>query len=244
MLASGARCGTGMRTSRSAAIATLGLALIGGCGDAGPTATPNDPAPTTEPSDTSTVTTGATTGASSTTPASPTTAGSVPDAVPDATSGPTGITIGFDELLDAPDDLIDRPFRVAVRAFFVEQCPPPGTTPAAPCSLSLFVTEPERDHLVYADRTNAIPVFDDAGRVSCQVGGGVTTACPGWTHAALYELTGTAERSSAAPGIELHVTDARLLDEASARRTSSHDRARQLDDRPSARPMPDETTRR
>jgi hypothetical protein len=266
MVAGGARCGDGMRTSRSAAVATLGLALIGGCGGSGPDSTSDAPALTTDPapatsivastgtssvastgtsSATSTGTSSATsTGTSSVTSTGTSTGGAAdPDPTGEVGTSPSAsdeTTIGFDELRDAPDDLIGRSFRVVVRAFFVEQCPPPGTTPAAPCSLSLFVTEPERDHLVYADRTTAIPVFDAAGRVSCQVGDGVTTACAGWTQAALYELIGSAKRTATAPGIELHITDAHPLAEGSARPTPR----RQPDDRRSARPMPEEPTRR
>lgn len=122
------------------------------------------------------------------------------------TDSPAG-SIDFDELVASADELDGRVVTVHARAFFLEQCPPPSTAQTTRCSLSLFVTEPERDHLLYADRNTAVPVFDADGRVTCHVGDGVTTACPGWEHAAEYDLTGTVASVAGDPGVELYITE-------------------------------------
>jgi hypothetical protein len=121
--------------------------------------------------------------------------------------------IGFDQLVAEGAQRAGEAVAVRVRAFFLEQCPPPGSGQTTPCSLSLFVTEPERDHLLYADRASAVPVFDTNGRVTCHVGDGITVACPGWVHGARYELTAVVTPSAAQPGLELHVSSFLQVDD-------------------------------
>ena len=186
MLASSAGCSADGGHRWRAALATLSVVLLTSCGDAD---TASSPTPSADSADSA-------------------------SSGPSGTDDPPPQTIDFAQLYADGAQLDGEPVSVIARVFFLEQCPPPSTVPT-PCSLSLFITETERDHLVYADRTTAVPVFDADGRVTCHVGSGVTTACPGWEHGSVYELTGTVRRAAAEPGFELHITEFTLINDGS-----------------------------
>jgi len=185
-------------------VATLGVALLGGCGGSDSAVAPSTSAASrSAPPASSTVSTVASSTAGT---SDATVTASVTPSGPGSGTSLAGTPIEFAQLLEAGADTVGETVTVRARAFFLEQCPPPSTVPSTPCSLSLFVTEPERDHLLYGERSGAIAVFDADGRVTCHVGNGVTTECPGWVHGALYDLTGVVVTTAGAPGVELHLS--------------------------------------
>lgn len=130
------------------------------------------------------------------------------DGDPDPTSAPDApLAIDFAELRKRAATMSGAEVIVEVRVFFLETCPPPDDG-GGPCTLALFVTEPDRDDLVYGDRTQAAPVSVDGTRVSCAVGGDVSVACAGWTHRGIYAISAVVVPAPGKPGFELDLLSA------------------------------------
>jgi hypothetical protein len=167
-------------------VALVSGVVLSACGDDEPDRTAASSTTPTAATDALATTTTSAVGASSST----------------STSAPSsvGTTVGevdVASLRDNGDGYVGSVVTVVGRAFFVETCPPPSTIQAGRCVISLYLVEPERSDLTYGERDEGVPVWEHGVGVSCEVGDGVTVACPGWEQASVYELTG---RVVAQPG--------------------------------------------
>jgi hypothetical protein len=117
------------------------------------------------------------------------------------------LAIDFGELREKATAMSGTHVVVEVRVFFLESCPPPGGADG-PCTLALYVAEPDLDDLLYGDRTQAAPITIAGKRMSCAVGGDVSVACPGWTHRAIYAISAIVVPAPGTPGFELDLLSA------------------------------------
>jgi hypothetical protein len=202
-------------------VIAAGLVLAAACGESNPPSTSTqDPTLPVEAGRSTTSGSEPATPSTSVIPAS-NSFGTVPVSAGQGTAGPgaddgdpgstsvtaTPLAIDFGELRERATAMSGTNVVVEVRVFFLESCPPPGDA-GGPCTLALYVAEPDRDDLLYGDRAQAAPVTLDGKRVSCAVGGEVSVACPGWTHRAIYAISAVVVPAPGKPGFELDLLSA------------------------------------
>lgn len=95
------------------------------------------------------------------------------------------------QVLDEPDRFIGQRVEVTGKAFFLAECPPPGSGDQTSCVVQGWLAEPDRGTLIASDLPESIPLVEDGRRVSCLEADAPAGACGDWQNERRYVVVGT-----------------------------------------------------
>jgi hypothetical protein len=97
------------------------------------------------------------------------------------------------QILDEPDRFVGQRVDVTGKAFFLAECPPPGSGDQTACVVQGWLAEPDRGTLIFADLPESLPLAEGGTRVSCLQADAPGGACGDWQNERRYLLVGTVE---------------------------------------------------
>jgi hypothetical protein len=111
----------------------------------------------------------------------------------DDMTSPAPGKVAVRQILDEPERFIGQRVEVTGKAFFLAECPPPGSGDQTSCVVQGWLAEPDRGTLIFADLPESLPLAEGGMRVSCLQADAPRGACGDWQNELRYLLVGTVE---------------------------------------------------